>query len=229
MSEHENENETADDAEAIEAANATPDEGAPDGADDAAASDDEDAAAADDAEPAPTFEPPANAMTEKELEANQKKIDRARASFYDRVTAIMGEDAQALVPCPACSYFVPGLIFPQELPDQVKAELWPFLGLPDPNDIAEAPDRRRCPTCKGRGKLQSGSLIPEYAIVKCRDCKGMGFKDDNPPTTSENGANGAVLGDELGDVPPMPEDEAWIEAARSRGYTIVPPFAQQGS
>jgi len=224
MNENENENETADDAEAIEAMNETPDESAPDGADDAAASDDEDAAADADAEPEqPAFEPPPG-LTEKELEANHKKIDKARSTFYNRISEIMGEDAQQLVECPACAHFVPGLIFPVEFTDSQKIALWHYMGLPDPNAIEQASDRHECAACKGKGQLRSGSQVPEYAIVNCRACQGKGYTDDVLPVAGTNGTNVSVTTGLHDQTPPMPEDPAWIEAARAAGYTIVPPM-----
>jgi len=36
--------------------------------------------------------------------------------------------------------------------------------------------------------------------------------------------NGASATTNFDPAPPMPEDEAWIAAARARGYTVVPPF-----
>jgi hypothetical protein len=224
MAENEHENEAPDDAAAIEAANATPDEGR---AGDAIDMFGLDSPRADDDEPPepeqPAFEPPSG-MTEKELEANHKKIERARTTFYNRVSEIMGEDSQALVECPACAYFVPGLIFPQEFQDDQKLALWPYMGLPDPNEIPAAPDRHVCETCKGRGQLQSGSLVAQYAIVNCRACEGKGYTDDLLPVRGGAGTNGNLLPDALEPVPPMPEDPAWIEAARAAGYTIVPPM-----
>jgi hypothetical protein len=229
MAENEHENEAPDDAAAIEAMNDTPDDAEQEGDDAAPVTPDEpdEPAPADEPEQ-PAFEPPSG-MTEKELEANHKKIERARTTFYNRVSEIMGEDSQALVECPACAYFVPGLIFPQEFQDDQKLALWPYMGLPDPNEIAEAPDRHVCPTCKGRGQLKSGSLVPEYAIVNCRACLGRGYTDDVLPVQEANGSNGSTAADTFDQTPPMPEDEAWIQAARARGFTIVPPYIPQGS
>jgi len=224
MSDTEHEHETADDAEAIEAMNETPDDGEQEDGEPAGGDGGDDGEPEQPEQPETTdFKPPPG-LTERELEANQKKIDRARTTFNNRVTEIMGEDAQHLVPCPACSYFVPGLVFPQEFPDQVKVELWPFLGLPDPNEVADAPDRHVCETCKGRGQLKSGSLVPEYAIVNCRACQGKGYTDDVLPNQQPAAVNGSVVTSLHDQTPPMPEDPAWIEAARAAGYTIVPPM-----
>lgn len=226
MADDETQGETADDAEAIAALNETSDDLASEGGDADAEPDEADGESAPAPQPPPEDFAAPPGMSEKELEANHKKIDRARTTFYNRVSEIMGEDAQQMVECPACAYFVPGMIFPQEFPDQIKAELWPYLGLPDPSEIADAPDRHVCATCRGRGQLQSGSIVPQYAIVNCRACEGKGYTDDLLPVQAGARANGNVGPDVLEPAPPMPEDPAWIEAARAAGYTIVPPFAQ---
>jgi len=224
MSDTEHEQEAPDDAEAIEAMNETPDDGEQEDDDPASQPGDGDGdAEQEEAQEPPAFEPPPG-LTEKELEANHKKIDRARTTFNNRVTEIMGEDAQHLVPCPACSYFVPGMIFPQEFPDQVKVDLWHYMGLPDPNAIEQASDRHECAACKGKGQLRSGSQVPEYAIVNCRACQGKGYTDDVLPVAGTNGTNVSITTGLHDQTPPMPEDPAWIEAARAAGYTIVPPM-----
>lgn len=224
MSENENENENADDAAAIDAANETPD--GDDTGDDAGDGDDAagDGLSDGDDENAGGFQAPENALSERQLEANYKKIERARSTFFNRVSEIMGEDAQQLVECPACAHFVPGLIFPLEFSDEQKVALWHYMGLPDPNEIADAPDRHVCATCQGRGQLRSGSLVPEYAIVNCRHCLGRGYTDDVLPANDAAGANGGNGSGTYDQTPPMPEDEAWIQAARARGYTVVPPY-----
>ena len=224
MSENENENETADDAEAIEAMNETPDEDAPDEGDPASDTPDDGEQTDEPPEQIETAFAPPPGLTEKELEANHKKIETARKNFYNRISEIMGEDAQQLVECPACSYFVPGLIFPVEFQDDQKIALWHYMGLPDPNEVADAPDRHRCATCMGRGQLKSGSQVPEYAIVNCRACQGKGYTDDVLPVAGTNGTNVSVTTGLHDQTPPMPEDPAWIEAARAAGYTIVPPM-----
>jgi hypothetical protein len=224
MSEHENENETADDAEAIEAMNETPDDGEQEDDDPASQPGDGDGdGEPEEAQEPPAFEPPPG-LTEKELEANYKKIERARTTFHNRISEIMGEDAQQLVACPACSHFVPGLIFPVEFDDVQKVALWHYMGLPDPNAIEQASDRHECAACKGKGQLRSGSQVPEYAIVNCRACQGKGYTDDVLPVAGTNGTNVTVTTGLHDQTPPMPEDPAWIEAARAAGYTIVPPM-----
>jgi len=224
MSEHENENETADDAEAIEAMNETPDDG--EQGDDGEPGEELIASEPDSTlteQNATDFAPPPG-MTEKELEANHKKIERARTTFHNRISEIMGEDAQQLVACPACSHFVPGLIFPVEFDDVQKVALWHYMGLPDPNAIEQASDRHECAACKGKGQLRSGSQVPEYAIVNCRACQGKGYTDDVLPVAGTNGTNVSITTGLHDQTPPMPEDPAWIEAARAAGYTIVPPM-----
>src|SRR5690348_10394351 len=101
MSENENEIESAEDAAAIEAINEAPDDLAPGEGDTTAEPDEADGESA----PAPPpesegFQAPPG-LTERELEANHKKIEKARTTFYNRVSEIMGEDAQHLVNCPA--------------------------------------------------------------------------------------------------------------------------------
>jgi hypothetical protein len=226
MADDETQDESAADAEAIAAMNETSDALESEEGDATAEPDEADGEGSPAPPPEPEdFQAPPG-LTERELEANHRKIETARKNFYNRISEIMGEDAQQLVECPACSYFVPGLIFPVEFDDSVKVALWSYMGLPDPNYYEDAPDRRQCPTCKGKTKVKTGSLDSVWALGKCRTCGGKGFVDDLLPVQIDNDTNGALPDAPFEVAPPMPEDEAWIEAARARGYTIVPPFEQ---
>lgn len=50
-----------------------------------------------------------------------------------------------------------------------------------PEFIHEDPQTETCSTCGGIGELVTGSLIPDQAVQRCRDCGGAGFVSKLPP------------------------------------------------
>lgn len=172
-------------------------------------------------EPAET---PAPGMTEKELEKAHAKLVAENERHAGRVGQIMGEDAQTLIPCPLCSDFVAGLIFPMQPSEEVRANVLAALGVAPKGDLQKFENFEECPSCHGEGKVLTGSHVPEYITRNCPACQGTGYKERGlAPAAAGNGAvEPHPAFTEL--PPPPPEDEAWIEEAKKRGYTIVPPF-----
>src|SRR5689334_11191162 len=67
-------------------------------------------------ETAPEDAPEAqNLRSEKELEKAYKQLAKLQEDNAGRVSRIMGDDATALIPCPVCSDFAPGFVFPPEI------------------------------------------------------------------------------------------------------------------
>jgi hypothetical protein len=194
---------------------APPDE-EPDGDDD-----DEADAAAGDTE-APTGDEP-QGFSEKELEAGRRKLEAEGTRHRNRVSEILGEEAQLLVPCELCSGFVDGLRFPVLPPQDVIEAVRIAIGMPDLSNYQPAKSANQCPDCAGLGVVLSGSLVPENAAITCQTCHGSGYVmrtatgEITGPTVFTNGA-------EVPDVPVgvNPDDPA-VKELRARGFTIFPP------
>ena len=210
---------------------------------DTPAPDDGDAAAADDeerdageqgeqdtgeqGESAEAAQEPA-ALTEKEIEARIRKLDKLRETTASRVSDILGEDAIAYIPCPLCADGVPAFV-PDvaggAVPADVFAQVQRYLGLPDPETFAGHPNYRRCEACKGRGEVITGSTVPNYMLTGCPECgtKGYIVEGQLPVPGAANGSSDAAPAPVTATAPP---DNLPPEAQRLKelGYMIVPPI-----
>lgn len=198
------------------------------GDEDAEGADDGDEAQEGEGEPEEGVEQPEveqpSGMTEKELEKAHAKIVAENERHAGRVGQIMGEDAQDLIPCPLCSGFVAGLIFPVQPPDEVKARTLLMLGMGPTGEFKRHPQFAECSACGGEGKVETGSKVFEYVTKNCPDCQGTGFvRNDGKPSAATNGTVEVHPAFDNPPVPP-PDEPAWIEEAKRAGYTIVPPF-----
>ena len=177
---------------------------------------------------AATAQPEPAALTEKEIEARIKKLDTLRDNTAKRVSDILGEDAIAYRPCPLCADgvvgHVPDVAGGGAVPDEVFAAVQRYLGLPDPDTFADHPNFERCPDCKGRGEVITGSSVPNYMLTGCPNCgtKGYVVKGQLPVPGATNGQTEpapVITG-------PTAPDNLPPEAQRLKelGYMIVPPM-----
>src|SRR5689334_9475015 len=109
-------------------------------------------------EPEETPEEQPQGLSEKELEAGRKKLEREQERHANRVSEIMGDEAVHLERCPLCSDFVDGWVFPQIPPEEIVQKVRVFIGMPDLSNYQQAKDARQCPDCAGLGVVLSGSL-----------------------------------------------------------------------
>ena len=167
------------------------------------------------------------ALTEKEIEARIRKLEKLRETTASRVSDILGEDAIAYIPCPLCADGVPAFV-PDvaggAVPAEVFAAVQRYLGLPDPETFAGHPNYKRCEACKGRGEVITGSTVPSYMLTGCPECgtKGYVVEGQLPVPAAANGATESVT------VPAAPVDNADNlppELARYKelGWFIMPP------
>lgn len=132
---------------------------------------------AEDAPPEPVEPDVSAGMSEAEIERAMKALDKEATRHANRVSEIMGEDAQQLSPCPLCVPSMAGFIFPDAIPeDQREAVLMLFLGVPA-SEYETDPLAEECETCKGEGFTTTGSKVPQYQQRPCPACIGMGFMD----------------------------------------------------
>lgn len=168
------------------------------------------------------------ALTEKEIEARIRKLEKLRETTASRVSDILGEDAIAYIPCPLCADGVPAFV-PDvaggAVPAEVFAAVQRYLGLPDPETFAGHPNYRRCEACKGRGEVITGSTVPNYMLTGCPECgtKGYVVEGQLPVPGVTNGATEAAPASVTTTAPP---DNLPPEAQRLKelGYMIVPPM-----
>jgi hypothetical protein len=178
-------------------------------------------------EPVPGEEPSAELRSEKEIEKAHKAIDKLREHVAGRVGAILGEDAQLLLPCPACGDEIPGFVWPPNEvpvpPDKVGA-LSVYIGLPDLNVLEDALDAIPCPDCRARGEVKTGSLVPGQTTKMCSRCVGKGWIGSGSFVSPEAGVTNGTHVEQPVFTPPaetaLPPE---AEALRRQGFLVIPP------
>jgi hypothetical protein len=140
-------------------------------------------------EPAPEepVQPEQHGPTEAELDKMSKQLERSATTWRNRVSEVLGEMAQALIPCELCDPNLPGFHYPPDMEqprDQLHAALLEVLRNPASPEYGQAQHVRQCMNCGGWGKVKSGSRVPGKELVVCPTCKGNGFQGDaavHPP------------------------------------------------
>lgn len=167
------------------------------------------------------------AMTEHALEKLHTQIGNANKAHAAKIARIMGEDAEALIPCPVCMDFVAGAIFPPEvapIPPAVQERMKQLLGLNSWEDTPNADWAQQCPDCKGHGEVKTGSYVLGKETTRCLNCGGDGWKNTRDPAQNvlplsiANGETGPlVYGKEIANDPD-------VQHLREKGYTVIPPM-----
>src|SRR5882672_9631361 len=109
----------------------------------------------------------------EEIERTIGKIKTSANTFRRRVTELLGDEAQNLVPCELCEPDIPGFHWPAALiqpRDELHAHLLDVLRTPDAPDYSQAQHVRRCQLCDGWGVVLSGSRVANKKQVKCQMC-----------------------------------------------------------
>jgi hypothetical protein len=120
----------------------------------------------------------AGAMSEKEMEKAFKLLDREATRHRNRLSEIMGEDAQTLEPCPCCEPSMAGFMFPvtvAPLTEEKQGALLALLGKTIEDELVQDPDYTTCDHCGGWGDTLSGAKKPTTRIKLCDKCGGNGF------------------------------------------------------
>jgi hypothetical protein len=166
------------------------------------------------AESEPQDEPPAApAVDHVAMERILEKIDRSATTYRNRVSDLLGEQAQDLSPCPLCEPGIMGLIYPPEWTEPVSelhARLLDVLKTPSAPEYRDAPNVRQCGTCAGWGSVLSGSRVAGKERVLCPTCKGNGFQGDQAVTPAPQGTNGSVDPEWPADTAPLVSGDADI-------------------
>lgn len=165
------------------------------------------------AQPEPE-QPQPPGLTEHELEKMQGKLERSATTWRNRVSEVLGEMAQALVPCELCDPNIPGFHFPAEMEtprDQLHARLLDVLREPAGPDFLEDPYTRECTTCGGYGKTKTKGKVPGKTERVCPTCKGVGFQAlDSPTGPTGNGATDETVYELPNEAPLISDDtDVW--------------------
>jgi hypothetical protein len=117
----------------------------------------------------------AQAASEVEMERQQKALDRATKAYTDKLRAALGDDLSGFQPCPMCADGWPGIRLPvMPAPENVAAIKVAIGEDPDP-DLPSDGYSRRCESCDGWGRVQTGSRVTTQKAAICHDCAGQGW------------------------------------------------------
>ena len=131
----------------------------------------------DDQEPETAQEPESATMSEKEMEAALDKLTKEGTRHANRISEIMGADAQTLAPCALCTPQFAGFYFPESVDDATRAAVLEAVGIGAAADLETEPGVQQCATCGGKGQTLTGSLVPEHRTKMCPECTGLGWTD----------------------------------------------------
>lgn len=129
------------------------------------------------------------AMSEKEIEKATKALEREATAHANRVSRIMGEAAQSLIPCELCAPNIPGFRWPLELAPLDDAQREAVLaaigqGVEAAPPLKQAVGVRMCDACDGYGQLEYPTRNPHVATQQCPRCAGQGYVSAETPTAN---------------------------------------------
>jgi hypothetical protein len=156
-------------------------------------------------------------MTEAQVEDGIRLLEKEASRHANRVSAIMGEDAQLLEPCELCAPAIPGFRWPGELPEEQRQAVLAAIGLGTDADYAEDPEAEACSLCKGHGETLTGSQVPEQRTRPCPMCGAKGWTTQAERNTWESTQQAKQAATELGHLPAaevpagvsLPSMDAW--------------------
>jgi hypothetical protein len=127
-------------------------------------------------EPEEPAEEPTGALSEREVQTAMDKLAREDTRHANRISEIMGEDAQVLVKCELCAPSLSGFRFPVEPDEETKDAVRRAIGDLAAADYKASPDYYECDACGGLGRVLSGSKQADFRTVACVPCNGRGYK-----------------------------------------------------
>jgi hypothetical protein len=153
-------------------------------------------------------------MSETDIRKLRDRLDNEETRHANRVSEILGEDAQHLVPCELCEPGIPGFHWPvsvQQAYNPLHEALLDVLRNPVTADFEFDPDYEQCGRCKGKGQVKTHSEVANWKALQCKGCGGRGYVDRSAP--SQNGPSEAIpvpmpVGAE-GEQGPPPDVDAW--------------------
>ena len=93
----------------------------------------------------------------------------------------------------------------------MKGPLLDFLGITQPVEYEESEVYQQCPTCKGKGRLKTGSLVAGHESNLCPTCSETGFVTAGAAGALTNPPLAAVAAPGNGGEtqPPQAEVDKW--------------------
>jgi hypothetical protein len=131
---------------------------------------------------------PASGKSDAEMERTMKRLEQSATTWRNRVSALLEESAQDLVPCELCLPIIPGFHWPAEVEqprDATHARLLSVLKTPEGPPLKAANNTRSCDHCDGYGRVLSGSKVASHREINCSNCGGKGYLGG--PTAQTNG------------------------------------------
>src|SRR5262249_20930867 len=185
-----------------------PSEGGGDGEEEEAAEEEQQQAEqAPSEEEAPLEQEEPQGLSPRELQQRDDKVEKPSAPSTPRVSALYGAAAPNLIPVTTSPTAPPGFAHKFDagrIPEDVQRPILAFFGMPVEAEYEADPNRPACDKCKGKGKIATGSLVPEYRTMLCDSCQGKGYVQ--PYVQVENGA-----GDQDAVVVPVGADQAEVQ------------------
>lgn len=171
----------------------------------------------DEPKPEPEPEPDTPPLSEKEIEAVFKKLEKNATANANAISRILGEEAQDLIHCALCAPATPGFYFAANLDDEVRANVLAAISAPDETQFATDPDARECDLCNGYGETLTGSKVASQLTKPCPKCKANGWTTEQQRIewSATQGARQVVeqIGERHEDSPAptttMPPNDAW--------------------
>lgn len=160
-------------------------------------------------------------LTPEALEKRAKRIETSFKTYTKAVERNYEDEFQYLAECPLCPDNHKGYVdlrsagyVPQEVQDAVRM----YFGVMREQDYAHSPTMHTCPDCEGKGKVATGSTVPEFVTVQCQRCGARGFIGDQLP---EFPVNGQVTGPTVYQ-PERPATQAYDETDEWDEPRILP-------
>src|SRR5262245_33647465 len=117
-------------------------------------------------------------LTKEELEKRDKAADKYFKTYTANITKLYAEDAVNLVPLtlsPSAPYGFWHKNDVGRIPEEITRPIMQLFGITVETEYEPDPNRPACDKCKGKGKIATGSLVPEYRTMLCDSCGGKGF------------------------------------------------------
>lgn len=160
-------------------------------------------------------------VTPEQLEAAAKKTGTSFKTYTNAVMRNYDGLPVALVECPLCPDQHKGYVdahaagyVPQEIQEAVRL----YFGIAREQDYEPSPYLHRCDDCQGKGKVSTGSTVPEHATIQCGSCGGRGYVGNVPQA---NGSESVVTGPTVY-TPDIPATQAYDEVDEWDEPRILP-------